>query len=214
MISTDQLVVRYREGSGPFNANNLVITWKDKAGAQSWRPGQADDGNLLGVPMDKDFASQHDPILAPGPLSRNGYFLLDDSGTAVWDKTTEWVKPRVDGDGQDWYFFLYGQDYAHALGELSTLLGPIPMVPRYMLGTWFSSRAGYSGEEWKMNVERFREESIPLDVLALDSDSWTKGIWAGYDWDLEQIPDPKGFIQWMRTRGIRVNLNEHWASPL
>ena len=88
------------------------------------------------------------------------------------------------------------------------------MVPRYMLGTWFSSRAGYSGEEWKMNVERFREESIPLDVLALDSDSWTKGIWAGYDWDLEQIPDPKGFIQWMRTRGIRVNLNEHWASPL
>jgi len=167
--------------------------------------------NLLGVPIDKDLAARNDPVVDPGPLTRNGYFLLDDSRTALWDKTTEWVRPRVDRDGQDWYFFMYGNDYVHALREMSTLLGSIPMVPRYMLGTWFSSRAGYSGESLKMIVERFREESLPLDVVALDSCSWAKGIWSGYDWDLEQIPDPKGFIQWMRKHGIRVSLNEHYS---
>jgi hypothetical protein len=46
-------------------------------------------------------------VHAAGPLSRNGYFLLDDSGTAVWDAASRWVKPRAEKGAQDWYFFLY-----------------------------------------------------------------------------------------------------------
>ena len=33
----------------------------------------------------------------------------------------------------------------------------------------------------------------------LDSWSTHKVIWSGYDWDYEQMPDPKGFFQWMKT---------------
>ena len=117
------------------------------------------------------------------PPGRNGYFLLDDSGTAIWDKATEWVKPRPEENSLDLYFFVYGRDFKGMLGELAQLLGPIPMVPRYVLGTWFGSRAGYSANQWKMIAQRFREESIPLDMMVLDSLSAAKVVWSGYDWD-------------------------------
>src|ERR1019366_3455600 len=96
-------------------------------------------------------------------------------------------------------------------GELAQLLGPMPMIPRYVLGTWFGSRAGYSADEWKMIADRFREESIPLDMLVLDSLSAWKVIWSGYNWDYEQMPNPKEFFDWTRKRGLHVTLNEHYG---
>lgn len=208
-VSTGSMMVRYKMDSGPFSAENLRVTWTDKTGPRSWKPGDKDDANLGGVPG--DMAGRLTPVVDPGPLSRNGYFLLDDSTTAVEDKAAEWVKPRSEKGTQDWYFFTYGHDYAGMLHSLSTLIGPIPMIPKYILGTWFGSRAGYSSDEFKLIGERFREEGVPLDVFVIDSMSWTNVIWSGYDFDLEQMPDPKGFLDWTVKHGIRVTFNEHYA---
>ncbi len=123
-INTGSMILRYRLGSGAFTADNLVVTWKDAHGAHTWKPGDKDDNNLGGVPA-PDIAWRTEPGNEPGPLSRNGYFLLDDSHTAVWDTTTSWVKPRADDKGdQDWYFFAYAQDYKRMLAQLAELLGP------------------------------------------------------------------------------------------
>ena len=150
---------------------------------------------------------------SPGPLSRKGCYLLDDSKTALFDQATDWVKPRPAKDGQDWYFLAYGSDYKSALSQLARLVGPVPMLPRYVFGAWFGSRAGYSGEQWKMIVKQFRDEQLPLDMVVIDSDSKTKMVWTGYDWDLEQMPDPPGFFRWMKQQGIKVTVNEHY-NPL
>ena len=195
IISTGKMSVRYKIGRGEFTADNLLITWQT-AGKHSWKPGDKDDGNLFGIPPTMDGCTK--PVTPPGALSRNGYFLLDDSRSPVWDKKVDWIEARSEKGNQDWYFFVYGRDYAHCLGELARLLGPIPMVRRYTLGAWFSSRAGYSDNGWKLIVQRFREESLPLDVICLDSDSSAKIIWAGYDWDPEQMPHPKEFLSWMQ----------------
>jgi len=208
-IQTQRMAVRYKIGSGPFGVDTLRVTWRDRTGDHNWKPGDADDRNLGGVPG--DMGGLTTPVTTPGPLTRNGYYILDDSHSAVWDAETQWVKPRVEKNGQDWYFFVYGRDYAHMLSELTRLIGSIPMIPRYVLGAWFGSRAGYSDEQWRMIVERFREESLPLDVVVLDSDSTTKIIWAGYDWDAEQMPDPAGFFKWMKQRGVKVTVNEHYG---
>ena len=140
-------------------------------------PGDEDNKNLGGVPATLDVLTA--AATYPGPLSRNGYYLLDDSRSALWDKAADWVKPRPEEDSQDWYFLVYGNDYAGALGTLAKLIGPFSMLPRYVFGSWFGSRACYTAEEWKMIVDRFREEGFPLDVLVLDSYSTVKFIWSG-----------------------------------
>ena len=191
-IKTDKLMVRYHSGTGPFAPQNLQMIWKDQGGEHTWKPGDKDDKNLGGVPG--DIAARAVPGKETGPLSRNGYYLLDDSRSAVWDKASEWVKPRSEKNSLDLYFFAYGRDYKGMLGELAQLLGPIPMVPRYVLGTRFGSRAGYSADQWKMIAKRFREESIPLDMMVLDSLSACKFIWSGYDWDYDHRLDRTGLI--------------------
>ena len=109
-ISTASMTLRYRLGSGTFTKDNLVMNWKDAEGQHTWKPGDKDDKNLGGVPA-PDIAWRTESGDEPGPLSRNGYFLLDDSHTAVWDSTSQWVKPRGDDKSdQDWYFFAYGWD--------------------------------------------------------------------------------------------------------
>jgi hypothetical protein len=208
-IKTGKLIVRYHPGTGPFTAQNLQMIWKDEDGEHTWKPGDKYDKNLGGVPG--DIAARAVPGKEAGPLSHNGYYLLDDSRSAIWDKAPEWVKPRPEKNSQDLYFFVYGRDFKGMLGELAQLLGPIPMVPRYVLGTWFGSRAGYSADQWKMIAQRFREESIPLDMMVIDSISACKVVWSGYDWDYEQMPDPPEFISWMLKHGIHLTLNEHYG---
>lgn len=210
VIETGKMIVRYQLGSGAFTAANLEVRWKDERGEHSWKPGDKDDKNLGGVPTN-DIGWRVEPVTDPGPLSRNGYFLLNDSHTAVWDQASQWVKPRGDDKGdQDWYFFVYGHNYKQVLGQLAELLGPIPMVPRYVLGTWVGSRAGYSSDEWKMIGLQFREQHVPADVFVFDSCSISKVIWSGFDEDLEQIPDPAAFFHWGLENGFHVTTNEHY----
>lgn len=209
-INTDMMSLKYRIGSGSFNADNLIITWKGSDGVKSWHPGDKDDANLGGVLPTMDNITEFKD--GPGALSKNGYFILDDSRSPIRDAKSKWITPRKENDSQDMYFFVYNHDYAHMLGELAKLLGPIPMIPRYMLGTWFTSRADYAQNQWQMIAEQFRERSLPLDIFVLDSCSWTNSIWSGYDWDYEQLPDPKGFFAWCKDRGIKVSMNEHYAA--
>lgn len=210
IVSTGKMVASYKLDSGPFSSSNLHIAWTDKSGDHTWKPGDKDDRNLGGVPASLDNRSMQ-TVTDPGPLSRSGYYLLDDSRSALFDKATDWVKPRPEKDSQDWYFLTYGSDYKSALVALSKLIGSVPMLPRYVFGSWFGSRAGYSADTWKMIVKQFRDEHLPLDVLVLDSDSTTSITWSGYDWDYEQMPDPKGFFEWTGKRGVKVTVNEHYG---
>ena len=211
ILGTDLLSLRYQLGSGPFRTNNLQIEWRDGAGTHRWKPGDLDDQNLGGVPASLDNRSTK-AVTEGGPLSRKGCYLLNDSKTALFDQASDWVKPRPDKDSLDWFFLAYGRNYKSALAQLSRLVGPVPMLPRYVFGTWFGSRAGYSGEQWKMIVKQFRDEQLPLDMVVIDSDSKTKMVWTGYDWDLEQVPDPAGFLAWMKRQGVKVTINEHYGA--
>ena len=128
MLDTEVLCLRYKLDSGPFTTNNLRLEWRDALGTHPWKPGEADDRNLGGVPASLDNRSTK-AVTEPGPLSRKGSFLLDDSKTALFDPASEWVKPRPSRDSLDWFFLAYGTDYKSALAQLSKLVGPVPMLP-------------------------------------------------------------------------------------
>lgn len=156
-------------------------------------------------PSDQQFLEQwrHFP---PGLVSRSGYSLLNDSTSALIKDG--WLTQRTDPDGQDWYFFAYGLDYAQALSDFVQLCGRIPMPPRWAFGVWFSLYDQMHDSDYRQLVDRFDELELPLDVLVLDVD-WHRAGWCGWDWNQDFFPDPKGFLQWGHSIGLHFGANVH-----
>ncbi|MBK8027988.1 MAG: hypothetical protein IPK17_00445 [Chloroflexi bacterium] len=42
------------------------------------------------------------------------------------------------GSGRRWYFFAYGHDYKAGLRDYSTVRRSAPLIPRWILGNWWS----------------------------------------------------------------------------
>jgi hypothetical protein len=233
VIRTAALTLRYTQGSGPFTADNLSIELKRGADSvlarPDWRPGSK-PGNLggwrRGLDNDQDPQPLHD-----GLLSREGWYLLDDSRTVLMTDAAPGFAPRPARNGayQDGYFFGYGLDYVRGLADLRALTGPVPLLPRKALGVWFSRYWVYSEAELRDVVAQFRAHGVPLDTLSVDTDwkrmhnalgcvffSLAAGArpddpcsWNGWDWNRDLYPDPAGFLDWLHAQGIDVGLNIH-----
>ena len=248
IASTGGMTLRYRLHSGPFAAGNLQLSWRDRSGTtRQWHPGDVDRRNLGGLtysldniskpnlPTDgEDLASPVNDVIPgidvllapakPGLLSRSGYAFIDDSRTPVWNARTAWIEPREQAGGQDWYVFTYHRDYRRVLREYAQLCGPVPMVPRYVLGPWitdfnfeyFPGTAAasqpdfmrYNEQHLKDEVTRFRQAHIPLDSLVLDFGWHNYGWQGGYDWS-PLIAHPGQLLDWLHAQGIKVSLNDH-----
>ncbi len=247
-LDTGALILRYRLRSGAFTAANLEVSWKGHGATRSWHPGRVDRRNLGGLTYSldnvskknlpangKDLASPANDVIPgidvllpearPGLLSRSGFAFIDDSRTPVWNAKLQWIEPRNDPHDQDWYLFTYGRDdYRRVLREYASLCGPIPMIPRYVLGpmitdlnfeyfpgnpdTRTQAFRNYGTRHLENEVERFRSNHIPLDVLVLDFAWHNYGWQGGYDWS-PLIPQPDDFLAWMHHHGIKVALNDH-----
>jgi alpha-glucosidase (family GH31 glycosyl hydrolase) len=247
IVTTSAVTVHYRPGSGAFSAANLSVAWNDRAGrTHVWHPGDVDPRNLGGLtysldniaaanlPSDgMDLASPaHDsipgidlvlPRAQPGLLSRSGYAFIDDSDTPVWNAQRKWIEPRR-VKGQDWYLFAYDRDYRRVLAEYAQLCGPIPMIPRYVLGPmitdfnfeYFPGSADSRRPDFRRydqryllgEVDRMRSSHIPFDTLVLDF-AWHNYGWdGGYDWS-PLFPQPQELMRALHERGVRLSLNDH-----
>jgi alpha-glucosidase (family GH31 glycosyl hydrolase) len=222
VLQTKRITLRYRLHSGLFSKDNLSISWMNGNSPASWSPGDSDRNNLGGITTTLDGARKGNlPHIPPGILSTSGYFFLDDSRSPIWDAGNSWIGPRADTGGQDWYFFVYGKDYAHALKEYADLCGSIPMIPRFALGAWVTDlnyeylpgtdmvdKYHYTDADVKSIVTRLRDAGIPLDVLVLDF-AWHNLGWKGsYDWS-PIVQDPGKFLAWAHGNGLKVTLNDH-----
>lgn len=207
-VQGERMRIRYRLDSGPFTSDNLEISFRHGGDWRSWRPGQRDPHNLGGTVHSLDGVSESSlPPLPAGLLSRSGYCLLQDEHHAL-ATADGWHTPRTEEGAQDWYFFAYGDDYALALKEYALLTGPVPMVPRWAFGPWYSRYWPYSDRELREIVRRFQKEDLPLDVLVVDVD-WHLHGWEGYDWNPEYFPCPEEFFAWLHAQGLKVTLNNH-----
>jgi alpha-glucosidase (family GH31 glycosyl hydrolase) len=247
VASTVAMTLRYRLHSGAFAAGNLEVTWKDAGKPHAWRPGMLDHRNLGGLTYSLDNISRKNlpadgsdlaspvndvipgidvllPKAEPGLLSRSGFAFIDDSATPTWSAEKQWIEPRRNDGGQDWYLFTYGHDYRKVLREYADLCGPVPMIPRYVLGPmitdlnfeYFPGNAEtrtpafrhYGQQHIESEITRFRRNDIPLDTLVLDFAWHNYGWQGGYDWS-PLIPRPDRFLNWLHARGIKVGLNDH-----
>ncbi|MBQ7173466.1 MAG: DUF5110 domain-containing protein [Clostridia bacterium] len=223
-IETEKLLLTYDEK--PFSGEGLSIRVKEIEGAV-WKYGQ-ELHDLRGTYRTLDFTDgthykhRNDPEreieLGHGVLSREGFSLIDDSGSLAINDG--WVTPRV--KETDLYFFGYGHRYLEALRDFYKLCGKTPLLPRYALGNWWSRYYRYTEATYKELMNRFEAEKLPFTVAVIDMD-WhlvddvdpkygdRKPGWTGYTWNRKFFPDPEGFMKWLHDKGLKITLNVHPA---
>ena len=221
VVSSCDLSVRYLVGAGRFDRRNLKVSWNYGGLSGVWTPGDHDSLNLGGTTSLDGVDGNHLPPPHKGVLSRSGYFRLNDSESPVINPQTKWLARRPDPGEQDWYFLAYGRDYSHGLKEFSELCGKIPMIPRYCFGIWMTdlnyqyvkhsdlvTNYHYTSKNLMDEMNRFRNEGLPLDVLVMDF-GWHKFGWqGGYDWS-PIFKNPGEFLKTVHEEGIHVGVNDH-----
>ncbi|MEV7040439.1 TIM-barrel domain-containing protein [Amycolatopsis sp. NPDC051061] len=148
----------------------------------------------------------------PGLLDRDGWYLLDDTRSAllnadrtITDRPTHGAEPYQDG-----YFFGYGKDFKRGLSDLNTLTGPTALLPRSAYGVWYSRYFGYSDSYYRSTLlPKFRSTATPIDWLVVDTDWKSPSQWNGWNWNTALFPDPQGFMNWTKQQGLDVTLNVH-----
>ena len=192
-----------------------------------WSPGQIDSGNLLGTARSLDGITggidlnctndNNTGYCAFGPISRDGWAVVDDSANDRVDSTV-WILPynasaRNGSAYSDLYFFGYGHDYKSAMGAYRQIAGAAPMPPRFALGVWWSRYWPYTAEDLEDIARGYHEHSIPLDVLVSDMAWHYHGEapvdWGGYTWSPQLFPEPEAFLQSLSTWGLNLTLNLH-----
>jgi hypothetical protein len=131
---------------------------------------------------------------------------------------------------KDLYFFGHGHDYRAALREFTMVAGKIPVPPRYAFGIFYSRYWAYNDMGDMGIAMGYEERGIPLDTLVTDMD-WhitfykeaaegkqdQAGMsigWTGFTWDRHLFPDPKGFLNWCESKGLKNTVNIHPASGI
>lgn len=214
-IETDHVILTYNF-SKKFSRGALRIEMKDSH--KVWKYGMKDRGNLEGTARTLDGTNGFS-FIQKGLMSKNGFTVLDDSTTLVFNKYY-WLEPRNETKVKkiDIYFFGYGSDYLGCLRDYYKITGKTPMIPRFVLGNWWSRYWEYSESELKILVDTFSTYKIPLSVCIIDMDWHLVKIekkygngWTGYTWNPELFPDPSGLLKWLHERQLKVALNLHPA---
>lgn len=213
-LETDDLVLECRDDSNFGPASGSLTLRSD---GSVWHFGDPTP-NLKGTARTLDGVSGK-TALGDGIVSREGFSVLDDSLSLLLDDNgwpTEEGTPRT-----DLYFFGYGHDFAAALSDYYRISGSVPLVPRYVLGNWWSKYWAYRDRDLLEVVDRFREMDIPLSVCIVDMDWHVTAIpgvqdywagWTGYTVNPKYFPDFPGFLSQLHARGLKTSVNLHPAN--
>ena len=210
-LKTERFTLHYTDDGENFSPANLRIEHRNHVGGKEhWVPGKVDRGNLGTVSRALDFwkwcgGPERFPV--EGILSTDGGHLLQDEPRIYWNTKHEWIENRSRDVWFDGYFFAYGNDYKGALKDFVSVFGPIPMVPRWTFGFWYSRWYAYKDKEFVELAQRYRKEKIPIDVMIIDTD-WRDG-WGGYDWSRKYFPNPERALRALKNMGLRTSLNDH-----
>lgn len=158
------------------------------------------------IRYDKDTGTEDKVEVPEGLLSRRGWTALYIDSMGQLRQFSGCSVPTAEVN--EIYLFLYGENYAAALHTFFLLTGPVPMLPAYTLGSWYSRYKPYKEEDYYNIVACFREEELPLDVLICDM-NWHPDGWAGLRYDEENFPDMPRFLKWVHDSGMHIGFNHH-----
>lgn len=162
--------------------NNKFITIKtqstqfdiDKSGnivcvilADGRRINDCRKGNLKGTCRTLDGTIGAVP-LGNGVISENGVTILDDSDSLLYNLDGELCENTF--KNRDYYVFAYGYEYRQAVADFYKLSGVTPLMPKYVLGNWWSRYRAYTQQEYLDVMDNFIKRNIPLTIATVDMD--------------------------------------------
>ncbi len=158
--------------------------------------------------------------LDDGLITQGGAYLLDDSKSVLLDETGHFTRRKK--NSTDYYAFAYGKNYRDTIRAFYKISSPVPLVPRFALGVWWSRYHAYTQQEYLGLMDKFKSENVPITVATVDMDwHWVKGIeekfgvkyggWTGYSWNTELFPDYRQFLKELKDKNLHITLNLHPA---
>ena len=167
-IATEYFTLTYAK-ERPITTNNIkvVINGTDK----EWYPGHKEVRNVGSIGYSLDNLNNN-LKLAKGLYSLDGFVLIDDSRSLVIDN--EMFLPR-EADTLDIYLFAYRTDLGLCLQDYFTLTGYPPMIPRYILGSWWYKNDPYNMYGIDDMIKKFNDNKIPISVFLLGN-KWHNNI--------------------------------------
>lgn len=213
-ITTDELIVECNGNDFSKTGLNVILKHPLVDSGQSWHYGDVFE-TFGGTARTLD-TIDGECDLEPGIFSDCGYSIIDDTDSMLLTDDG-FVRPRVKGN-KDIYFFGYGRDFKQGLKDFYNLTGKQPLIPRYALGNWWSRYYKYTADSYLTLMDEFANHEVPLSVSVIDMDWHYVDLeekfgsgWTGYSWNKDFFPNPKGFLEELHNRGLKVTVNDHPA---
>lgn len=151
----------------------------------------------------------------PFYLSSNGYGVFVNQPEKVsFEIASENVSRAqfsVEGERLE-YIIIYGPTPKEILEKYTSLTGKPALPPAWSFGLWLSTSftTDYSEETVMKFIDGMLERGIPLEVFHFDC-FWMEAFeWCNFKWDETLFPDPKGMLQRIHDKGIKVCV---WINP-
>ncbi|MFH0880110.1 MAG: TIM-barrel domain-containing protein [Lentisphaerota bacterium] len=214
-VDADGLVVTRDEGHVILSNTHYCITFPEAAEKVEGLLIETADGDVPRLLSSRDLKTS----FFPTPSALPETWIMADSPRVVppsWgalpppeDRADSFSGWDLTNQAPDFYvFFPKASGYERFRADFLRLTGPVPMLPLYAFGLWYSRYHPYSEETALEVIERFRKDGIPLDVFVNDTD-WRKGASCGYAVNTELFPDMRRFIERAHEKNVRLMYNDH-----
>ncbi|MQA85319.1 MAG: alpha-xylosidase [Streptosporangiales bacterium] len=121
------------------------------------------------------------------------------------------VQFSVEGQSLE-YFVVYGPTPAEILRKYTALTGRPALPPAWSFGLWLSTSFTTSYDEATVTgfIDGMAERDLPLSVFHFDCFWMREFHWCDFEWDPRVFPDPRGMLERLKSRGLRICV---WINP-
>ena len=154
---------------------------------------------------------------------KNVPFYLTDAGYGVFvnhpghvsfevaSETVARTQFSVEGQTLN-YFVIYGPTPKDILRRYTALTGRPARLPAWSFGLWLSTSFTTSYDEATVTsfIDGMAERDLPLSVFHFDTFWMREFHWCDFEWDPRAFPDPRGMLERLRARGLKICV---WINP-
>jgi alpha-D-xyloside xylohydrolase len=121
------------------------------------------------------------------------------------------VQFSVDGQSLE-YFLIYGPTPKEILRKYTALTGRPARPPAWSFGLWLSTSFTTPYDEATVTgfIDGMAERDLPLSVFHFDCFWMRPTRWCDFEWDPGTFPDPRGMLQRLKAKGLRICV---WINP-